>query len=331
MSDLTTPIPSELIGTFSRKNTARWLLNVATDWGIIIGTFLAAAFFDTWFGYLVALLVIGTRQHALGVLGHDGAHWLIARNRFLNDWLAILFCYWPFFGSLDGFREYHYKHHRYLGTPQDPELQDKYWSAPTWDLPISSGRILSHIFLDLSGLGILFYKRRVFWHMMRNRQRRGALHSLDMFLSFWKKGSRTRSFGLVLFWCGVLSVFWAYNILWVVALWVVAMVTSFLMSFKMRVLTEHLGTLGTHRFSYPLWYAFFFLPRNIGFHYEHHRYPSIPLWNLPKLRVVLDPQVPVQTVWNLFRWYRHSGFIPSGKPVATASFPGTIQEHVAEV
>ena len=75
---------------------------------------------------LVPLItVIAARQHALGTLGHDGAHRLICRNRVLNDLLANILCTWPLMSNLSGYRAFHFEHYRKVGTPDDPELIHK--------------------------------------------------------------------------------------------------------------------------------------------------------------------------------------------------------------
>jgi fatty acid desaturase len=66
------------------------------DWAIIILCFRLAywSLFETSslilriVTLIPLIVVIAARQHALGILGHDGAHRLICRNRVLNDLLA---------------------------------------------------------------------------------------------------------------------------------------------------------------------------------------------------------------------------------------------------
>jgi fatty acid desaturase len=65
-----------------------------------------------FYGYLIAYIKL---------FFHEAAHYNIARSRRMNDLLANLFI-----GLLDGqdikrYREIHFDHHRYLGTPRDTE------------------------------------------------------------------------------------------------------------------------------------------------------------------------------------------------------------------
>jgi len=73
-----------------------------------------------------------------------------------------------------------------------------------------------------------------------------------------------------------------------------------------------MGIIGTHRFKIPWWYQFLFLPNNIGYHYEHHLYPSIPFYHLPGLREVLHPKIPIMRLNDLYDIYENSPRIPSG-------------------
>jgi fatty acid desaturase len=66
----------------------------------------------------------------------------------------------------------------------------------------------------------------------------------------------------------------------------------------MRLICEHSGAIGEHpdfartRSTQPGPLGrFFVLPHHIGHHIEHHWYPSVPWYNLPRLHLALrgDP------------------------------------------
>ena len=52
----------------------------------------------------LAVMVIGSRQHALLILGHDASHYRYLPTRWQNDLFANLFLMWPTFASVEGFR-----------------------------------------------------------------------------------------------------------------------------------------------------------------------------------------------------------------------------------
>lgn len=93
--------------------------SLALDLGIIAG-----ASFLPWY---IAVLVIGTRQHALAILGHDGAH------GHAPQWLTRLI-FWSIGVNLDRYRAFHFDHHKYLGTDRDPEspFRNDDWNKFSW-------------------------------------------------------------------------------------------------------------------------------------------------------------------------------------------------------
>ncbi len=105
------------------------------------------------FTFLLAVMVIGTRQLGLAILMHDAAHGLLFANRRLNDWVATWLCASPVFTSLALCRPYHLTHHRFTQQAEDPDLG---LSAP---FPITRQRLLRKVVRDLSGQ-TAFQRRR---------------------------------------------------------------------------------------------------------------------------------------------------------------------------
>ena len=54
-----------------------------------------------------------------------------------------------------------------------------------------------------------------------------------------------------------------------------------------------------------------FAPHNVWYHYEHHRWASIPFYNLPAARK-LDTSVPVMTLTELYQFYAQAPPSKSG-------------------
>ena len=81
--------------------------------------------------------------------------------------------------------------------------------------------------------------------------------------------------------------------------WIIPYFTVFLLFLYLRSVAEHFGSmdyeheLGSSRTVYPhLWERAFFAPHNVNYHLDHHLYPSVPFYNLPKLHALLlaNPQ-----------------------------------------
>jgi fatty acid desaturase len=90
--------------------------------------------------------------------------------------------------------------------------------------------------------------------------------------------------------------------LWILLIWYAASLTAFWAVFRLRMWTEHVGTRETYRVSVSWWQRALYLPHNTWYHYEHHRWPSIPYWNLPRARA-LDRSEPVIPLNKLLASY----------------------------
>ncbi|HVA51216.1 MAG TPA: fatty acid desaturase [Pirellulales bacterium] len=236
------------------RRAGYWLRAAAADWSVILASLAAAHVIDRWPGYVVAWLIVGNRQHALSLLGHDGAHRLICRDRAANDWLTCLLSFWPLWTDLEPYRRFHFAHHRHVGTVDDPETGWK-GIAPGDDPPLTAMNVVRWFLLDLIGLG--------------------AIES-----GWYFKHYRPSPLGPALFWSGIAFAAYWCGLLWAVLLWHAAFLTSFWAFFRLRAYTEHWGTTGTHRCR-PRWWQRAFLPHNTWAHFEHHERPDLPFWALP--------------------------------------------------
>jgi hypothetical protein len=72
-----------------------------------------------------------------------------------------------------------------------------------------------------------------------------------------------------------------------------------------------MGTADVHRISTQLIDRLIFYPHNIWCHFEHHRFPSVPSWNLRKA-AALEIKTPIHTIKSLYAWYATCKRIPSG-------------------
>ena len=132
------------------SDTLRWLAAAAADWFIIAAALTAVFWWPSWWVVIVAVLIIGNRQHALGILGHDGAHFAICSHRPTNNALARWLAFLPMGLDLEGYRRFHFAHHRDVGTPADPELTH-YRVLPQWEMPLRPWRLLGQCLGDMVG------------------------------------------------------------------------------------------------------------------------------------------------------------------------------------
>ncbi len=280
----------------------RWLLDLGFNWAIIVLTFYLYHQLDSLWLLPVAMLVIGARQHALGLLTHDGTHRLISRKRWLNDLLTEVFTAWPILVKIDhGYRQWHFEHHRTLGTVKDPELS--YRRDPVYRAPVAFRKICLVFLGDCIGLGIL---------------------DMAKFFKAILPRRFTQYVGPLALWGALLTITIVTNSLWIFFLWLGSLVTTFWAVFRIRTWGEHVGLASrgretSHRFSAGPVARFLFFPHHTYCHYEHHKWSQIPYYNLPKLRE-LDRSQQVVSAWRLFTHYaaHNANIAPASQPASKA-------------
>jgi fatty acid desaturase len=301
-------IPARLAISVVRELSAiaplRSTVAIAAEWaGIIVAVVLYQRFGHPIFLPLV-IMWIGARQHALAILMHDGTHYLLFKNRRLNEVVSELFLAWPLFITTQTYRGGHFAHHRHVNTERDPDLVRKQRSASEWEFPTSWGALGALLAKDVLGL-----------------------HTRQLFSDFddmWDKkatttksqeGANFYSVARMLYYVLMLSAV-TYFHLWptFLLLWVVPILTWLKMIMRIRSIAEHFAIENDHvytqsRTTLPsLLERVFVAPRHVNFHLEHHLYPSVPYFRLPRLHAVLMKDALFQsrahitsTYWGVLR------------------------------
>ena len=265
------------LGPLATPVFSNWLIPVLIEWSVIIVLFAVGYTLDQVLVWAVVVVLMGSRQHALGVLAHDGAHRAAAKNRHVNDLATQLFCLWPLGVGLGGFRRFHFRHHRHFNTDLDPELQFKGQGGEAmWKLPTTKAQIISYFLLDLVGFGV---PEVVTAFRLLGR------------VGWWDWA------GPVLWWLMVASFLDVAGLWFVAVVWIAALGTSFWGFFRLRTWTEHVGTASTHRVRASWWQRLFITPHGAWSHYEHHAHPAVPFWGREALR---EKGAPTITIGELF-------------------------------
>jgi fatty acid desaturase len=288
--DSASPIPIRLPGPELRAlsviEAERALRAIGAEW---LGVAAAIAVCHLWWHpllYVLAVMFIGARQHALAVIGHDATHYRLFQRRAANDWIGNALCLWPVFISVEGFRKFHVPHHQH--TNLDADGNRELWHThhdgelvSDWQYPKS--RLKLAVVLLKRGLVITGL-----WWMTR-----GLLSSIVV---------RERPVVIVArytYFAGVVAAVtltgtWSPFVLY----WLVPYCTWHTAIQYARLICEHSAVhspspaFEVTRTTIPTWLeALFVLPRNIGYHIEHHWYPSVPFYRLPDLheRLLRDP------------------------------------------
>lgn len=290
----------QAIKTLSQVNTLRSLYHVGEVWLVIAVTvYVSAVFCPLSSGvlgvlvYLGAVAVIASRQHALMVLTHEGIHKRLSRSLRLNDWLARLTMAYPVWISLAKWRFIHLYHHQYTHTAEDPDraIYARY--------PLTSKKLLHLLLRDLCGLNVIatlkYFIDIPLLTPAFNRRFLGETRAAQ-----YQHGADMRAF--TLFWGLLVTGAVCYGDsrvwLWFALYWLVPYCTVTQIFFRIRGAIEH-GNVPEPQNPYrqtrtytmlPL-LGCFFSPKQVNFHLEHHLYPSVPFYNLPKLHALLGQGV----------------------------------------
>ncbi len=87
---------------------------------------------------LLAIILVGAGQHRLVNLGHEASHYMLFRNRVLNEVISDLFCMFPVWTTTHSYRLQHLAHHQYVNDPErDPDVTQMVASGHRYRFPMS--------------------------------------------------------------------------------------------------------------------------------------------------------------------------------------------------
>jgi fatty acid desaturase len=261
----------------------RSLREIGTTWLQILLILAVALYAQSVWLSLAAAVLIGARQYALLILLHDGTHGLFHPSRCRNDMLTLWLVAAPCGSSFVNSRATHLLHHRFLGdVSRDPDyfLYCSGSPAPKQQ----PAQLLVHFLKLIFGAQVVHTlfggttvlargdPRAALWPKVRGLAPVAVVQGF-MFAAFWSAG----------------------HPLSYLALWVLPLLTLAVLFNGARVFCEHANSdlgpgasqalLVTFK-SNPI-ERFFFAPFHMNYHAEHHFFPYVPHYNLPKLRSVL--------------------------------------------
>ena len=254
---------------------------IAHAWAVILGSIALVAAFPNPLTYLLAVLLIGSRQLGLFILMHDGAHGCLSRNETRNMALSQWFCAYPVFADTIAYRRYHLAHHAHTQQDNDPDL------VLSAAFPITKASYRRKFWRDLTGQT---------GYQQRKAQLLNALGD-----PAWPLAQRMRHFreklgpqlaanGVLLAGLTLAGVWWAYPLLWLVPLLTWLMVIT-----RIRNIAEHavvpdsndpLRNTRTTRANFLE--RLFIAPYYVNYHLEHHLLFYIPCYNLPRVHRILS-------------------------------------------
>ena len=276
----------DVVLRLTRRSAWRSVLAILHDVAVIAAAVAIAVHF--WPHPLVVLLsviVIGTRQHALFVIAHDAAHYLLFGNRGLND-LAGRLCATVQGLSMCTYRVIHRLHHNNLYGELDPD------TALHGGYPRGRGYLVRKLLKDVCGLTA--WKTYAYFlggAPALNTSTNVALRPLDDTSSKLKADAVSDRNLVIVFHVLMLGAFaWSGYLLEYLVLWILPLVTVVQAILRLRAIAEHGATTD---FSSPLtaartnlapaWLEWLIFPHGVNYHIEHHLYASVPHHNLREL------------------------------------------------
>jgi fatty acid desaturase len=234
---------------------------------------------------LLSILVIGTRQHALFVIAHDAAHYLLYENRLLNETVGRASAMLQGL-SMCTYRVIHRLHHNNLYGALDPD------TALHGGYPRGRAYLVKKLLKDLSGLTA--WKTYAYFlggAPALNTATNVALRPLDDTSEKLRNDARHDRNAVIGFHIMALILFAASGyLLQYLVLWVLPLVTVVQAILRLRAIAEHGATtdfsspLTAARTNFaPAWLEWLIFPHRVNYHIEHHLYASVPHYNLPAL------------------------------------------------
>jgi fatty acid desaturase len=266
-ANFTDLLSQEELASLRRRSDLVGAWTLLFNWGVITAAFALAIIWPNPLTVLAAIILIAGRQLGLGIITHDCAHSALFRTRGLNElvghWLAAV----PMNSSLPLYRAYHLKHHRFAGTPDDPDR------VFVKDYPVTRESLKRKFARDLTG--------------------RTGFRDLGMQL---KQFRLAKQWPWLVFHAGLFGVLTLAGTPWAYALWWAALLFVYPAIVRLRQIGEH-GVAHDRTDTDPRrntsttlahwWERLLMAPNNVNYHLEHHMAAGIPAHNLGRMHRLL--------------------------------------------
>lgn len=283
---------SEINQLTKRSNFSAWLMVVA-NWSLVLFAFLLVAYETNVLTILVALIIIGGRQLGLAILMHECSHYSFFASKPLNDIIGKWFLAAPVLADLSAYRKYHLKHHRLLGTKDDPD----YPNYKTF--PIDKSSLKRKLLRDITGLSgvknlyglFLMYAGVIDYDLSFKPKASHHISNKDKVKNFVINFYPVAVVQLVLF-----ATFWLFDHPELYLLWFTAFLTTFSAFSRIRNAAEHANVddllsddprKSTRTTQANWWERLTVAPNYVNFHLEHHLLPAVPAYHLRKCHKLL--------------------------------------------
>ncbi len=249
-------------------------------WCVIFAAMALVAMYPNPLTYILAVVVIGSRQLGLAILMHDGAHRCFSRSDSRNMALSQWLCAYPIFADTKAYRHYHLQHHSHTQQPDDPDLA---LSAP---FPITKASYRRKFLRDITGRTGYEQRKAQLLNAFGERSWPLSRRARHLYSELGRQVAVN-----ALLWAGLAlaGIWWAYPLLWLVPL-----LTWMMVIIRIRNIAEHAVVpdsddplRNTRTTEANLLERMFIAPYFVNYHLEHHLLFYVPCYNLPKLHAIL--------------------------------------------
>ncbi len=307
------------ISALRRRSNGRGLLLVAHAWTVIAGSMALFANWPNPFTWLLATMLIGSRQLGLLILMHDGAHGMLARTPWLNTVLAQGFCAWPTFADTNVYRRYHLRHHAQTMQPGDPDL------VLTGHYPVARASLWRKFRRDLLGLTGFTQRRGQFIAALGGP----GLAISGRLRHFWQQLGPQCLLNVMLLAGLSLPGYWVLYPL----LWLAPLLSWQQLVLRVRNIAEHAAVpdrndpLRNARTTRASWIARALVaPYWVNYHLEHHLLMWVPCFRLPRAHALLlakghAPRMNLgRGYWQVLEEVTHTGHDDTPRRRAAGTF-----------
>lgn len=280
-SALNDPTLTEDVRELSTLSRFQMIFALVRQWAVVAAAIAVAAYCNVWWVYLPVIVIVASRQHALGIIMHDATHYRLFKSRTANDLVSDWLCAFPTGLSTQGYREEHMEHHRHTGSHDDPYFMMFQSDAKVWGWPKSHFQAARVLLADVSG-----------WNTLRSVRMQLPWTALGQWLKHRRDSLGPRCLRDLICY----GVFWTTTATlltlvggWKLFLlcWFVPALTFYQLFVRLRWISEHpfdqaTGAGYVTRHVAGTWLERMTIaPLNANYHLVHHLYPSVPFYRLP--------------------------------------------------
>lgn len=256
-------------------------------WGTIVLAVALFAWLPNVLTFVLAVMIIGSRQLGLAILMHEAAHNALFKTRRLNEFVGEWLCGRPILAELGAYRHYHLTHHRFTQTEKDPDL------VLSSKFPTTRASLIRKFIRDLTGqTGYKQLAAQIIMSIRLAGDDEAVEAAASDFAQAFKARDLWKSFpvfvGLIVV-LGMIGQWW-YGL----AFWLLPFLTWFQFVLRVRNIAEHGATEVSQNplqnvrttLANPI-ERLLVAPYWVNYHLEHHMVMHVPCWQLKNMHKAL--------------------------------------------